>query len=122
MFKKLQRLFHDVFRSNAKQQRRHFQEWQRTRPPLPDLPVTELVPVAHLVQQPITPIPYVPGIRLAIDRAKRGLRTVRLVPLQNTEGFPALPTASTLDANLAVLHELLDGYAETEKLPRVKAP
>ena len=119
MLKKLLRFFRS---SEAKQQRRHFQEWQRQRPPLPDLPVTELVPVAHLVQQPITPMPYVPGIRLAIDRAKRGLHTVRLVPLQNTEGFSALPTKSALDSRLAELHELLDGYAETEKLPRVKAP
>ena len=119
MFKKLQRLFHDIFYPKAKQQRRHFQEWQRTRPPLPDLPVTELAPAVNLVQQPI---PYVPGLRLALDRAKRGLHTVRLVPLQHTDGFSALPTASALDARLADLHELLDGYAETEKLPRVKAP
>jgi hypothetical protein len=134
--KLLRRLFQKLCTSKAKQQRHAFQEWQRARPPgLPDVPTIDLAKTRVRETGPVTPVP---GTVLEAYRAKHGLKTIRLEPLQNSETFPWLPDESWInsklmpviappvyepsgDAHLSALHELLGCYAETEvKLKAVK--
>jgi hypothetical protein len=111
--KLLRRYFQKLFKSKAKQQRHAFQEWQRTRPPsLPDVPTIDL---AKTPITPITPIPSVPGEWLAQDRAKKGLRTIRLEPLQHTDSFPWLPDESWINSKLMPVYEPPE--VETEHMP-----
>jgi hypothetical protein len=130
--KLLRRLFQRRGASKAKQQRHAFQEWQRTRPPsLPDVPTIDLAK-QRIETKPA--IPYRVGNVLAQDRAQRGLKTIRLEPLQdeswiNSKLMPVIapPTplpqvyeiaeASILDSRLSALHQLLD--TETEERPAV---
>ena len=89
----LKHLLRRLFQSKVKQQRRLFQEWQRTRPPLPDLPTIDLAKQRIETES----VPVVPGTKLEEHRRTQGLTTIRLVPMW-TDSFPMLPDDSWLNS------------------------
>jgi hypothetical protein len=113
LLKKLRRFFQRLCKSKAKQQRHAFQEWQRTRPPsLPDVPTIDLAK-QRIETKPA--IPYRVGNVLAQDRAKHGLKTIRLEP------FPWLEDDSWLNSGLLPIPPVSPVYeppeVETEHMP-----
>jgi len=96
MFKKLWHLF---------QARRRYcrlwlpQEAQTLKGP--GLPAIDLA--ATLIEPEPVPVPVVPGTVLAQDRAKRGLKTIKLEPMS----FPWLPDDHQLNARPPTFNDTL---------------